>query len=93
MNNGKHKRASGNISELHPGSTSLLLTPAQIEVGSGYTVAISYSEDETQIVDVKTYGEIDVEKLRKQIQGVFPNAKIRRLGIAEPRTKKKKKRK
>ncbi len=87
----KHKRVSENICELHPRSTSLLLTPALIEVGSGYTVAVSYDEDEKQIVDVKTYGEIDLEKLRKEIRRIFPNAKIRRLGSTAPKTKKKKK--
>jgi len=54
------------------------LEPAQVEVGSGYTVSISYEED-TPIVDVKTYGEVDIAKLRKEIQRIFPDAKIRHL--------------
>jgi hypothetical protein len=54
------------------------LEPAQVEVGSGYTVSISYEED-TPIVDVKTYGEVDIAKLRKEIQKIFPDAKIRHL--------------
>ncbi|MGB9676888.1 MAG: hypothetical protein ACPL0C_06855 [Candidatus Bathyarchaeales archaeon] len=54
------------------------LEPAQVEVGSGYTVSISYDED-TPVVDVKTYGEVDIAKLRKEIQRIFPDAKIRHL--------------
>jgi hypothetical protein len=54
------------------------LEPAQVEVGSGYTVSISYEED-TPVVDVKTYGEVDIAKLRKEIQRIFPDAKIRHL--------------
>ncbi|MEM3726432.1 MAG: hypothetical protein QXK98_06180 [Candidatus Bathyarchaeia archaeon] len=52
------------------------LEPTQVEVGSGYTVSISYEED-TPVVDVKTYGEVDIAKLRKEIQKIFPDAKIR----------------
>lgn len=54
------------------------LEPAQVEVGSGYTVSISYEED-TSVVDVKTYGEVNMAKLRKEIQKIFPDAKIRHL--------------
>jgi uncharacterized membrane protein YkoI len=54
------------------------LEPAQVEVGSGYTVSISY-EEATPIVDVKTYGKVDIAKLRKDIRRIFPNAEIRSL--------------
>lgn len=54
------------------------LEPAQVEVGSGYIVSVSYEED-TPVVDVKTYGEVDIAKLRKEIQRIFPDAKIRHL--------------
>ncbi|MEM3578298.1 MAG: hypothetical protein QXX51_07640 [Candidatus Bathyarchaeia archaeon] len=54
------------------------LEPAQVEVGSGYTVSVSYEED-TPVIDVKTYGEVDIARLRKEIQRIFPDAKIRHL--------------
>ncbi|MGB9741469.1 MAG: hypothetical protein ACP5IM_04030 [Candidatus Bathyarchaeia archaeon] len=54
------------------------LEPAEVKVGSGYTVSISYEED-TQVIDVKTYGKVDIAKLRKDIQKIFPDAKIRNL--------------
>lgn len=58
---------------------AFVLEPTQVEVGSGYTVSVRYDENEKPIIDVKTYGEVDITKLRREIERAFPNAQIRRL--------------
>jgi hypothetical protein len=56
-----------------------ILEPAKIEIGSGYAVSLSYDEDGNPVVDVKTYGEVDLAKIRKDIERLYPNAQIRQL--------------
>lgn len=75
----KHKRESESLIELDSEELGFVLEPTQVEVGSGYTVSVSYDEDEKPIIDVKTYGEVDMAKLRKEIERIFPNAQIRQL--------------
>jgi hypothetical protein len=75
----KHKRGSEDIAELDE-DASVVLEPAQIELGSGYTLAVSYDENERPVVDIKTYGQVDLARLRREIEGVFPNAQIRQKG-------------
>jgi len=69
------------------------LEPAQIEIGSGYTLQVSRDENEHPIIDVKTYGKIDIQKLRREIERTFPNAHIRQLNqtptVTVAKTKKK----
>ena len=72
----KHKRASEDIAELDE-DAGILLEPTQIELGSGYTLAVSYDENERPVLDNKTYGQVDLARLRREIEGVFPNAQIR----------------
>ena len=72
----KHKRGSEDITELDE-DASILVEPTQIELGSGYTLAVSYDENERPVVDIKTYGQVDFVQLQREIQGVFPNAQIR----------------
>jgi hypothetical protein len=75
----KHRRESENIIELDSEELGFVLEPAEVEVGSGYSISVSYDEDGKPIIDVKTYGEVDIAKLRKEIKRVYPNAQIRRL--------------
>jgi len=75
----KHKRESNGFIELDAEELGFVLEPTQVEVGSGYTVSVSYDENEKPIIDVKTYGEVDITKLRREIERAFPNAKIRQL--------------
>jgi hypothetical protein len=75
----KHKRESESLVELDSEELGFVLEPTQVEVGSGYTVSVSYDENEKPIIDVKTYGEVDIAKLRKEIEQIFPNAQIRQL--------------
>jgi hypothetical protein len=79
MRERKHKRQQENIIELDREELGFVLEPAQVEVGSGYAISVSYDKDENPIIDVKTYGEVDVAKLQKEIKRVYPKAQIRRL--------------
>jgi hypothetical protein len=79
MSERKHKCVPGSFIELDSEEPGFVLEPTQVEVGSGYTISISYDENEKPIVDVKTYGEVDIAKLRKEVERVFPNAQIRQL--------------
>ena len=72
----KHKRVSEEIAELDE-DASISVEPTQIELGSGYTLAVRYDENERPLVDIKTYGQVDLARLRREIEGVFPNAQIR----------------
>jgi hypothetical protein len=65
------------IVEVEPEETSFILEPTQVEVGSGYTLSINYSEDEKPIVNIKTYGKVDLTQIRREIERLFPNAQIR----------------
>ena len=75
----KHKREPESLIELDSEELGFVLEPTQIEIGSGYKISVSYDEKEKQIVDVKTYGEVDIAKLRRQIEQAFPKAQIRQL--------------
>jgi hypothetical protein len=75
----KHKRESEGFIEMDSEASGFVLEPTQVEVGSGYTVSVSYDENEKPIIDVKTYGEVDITKLRREIARIFPNAQIRQL--------------
>jgi len=75
----KHKRESESLIELDSEELGFVLEPTQVEVGSGYTVSVSYDENEKPIIDVKTYGEVDIAKLQKEIERIFPDAQIRQL--------------
>jgi len=75
----KTKRESESLTELDSEETGFVLEPTQLEVGSGYTLSVNYDENEKPIVDIKTYGEVDMTRLRREIERIFPNAQIRQL--------------
>jgi hypothetical protein len=77
MTERKSKHGTEENIELGNEEAGFILEPAQVEVGSGYTVAVSYDEHDKPIIDVKTYGQVDTAKMRREIERVFPNAKIR----------------
>jgi hypothetical protein len=92
----KQKHENQGIIEMETEESGFVLEPTQVEVGSGYTVSVSYDENEKPIIDVKTYGEVNLTKLRREIERIFPNAKIRQLNhtptvaVVKKRKKKKK---
>jgi hypothetical protein len=79
MTDRKPKREPESIIELDDEKLGFVLEPTQVELGSGYSVSVSYDEEDNPIVDVKTFGIVDVAKLRKDIERVYPKAQIRNL--------------
>jgi hypothetical protein len=74
----KQKRESEEATEPEM-EEGFVLEPTHIELGSGYTISVSYDENEKPIVSVMTYGEVDMAKLEREIGRMFPNAQIRQL--------------
>lgn len=77
MSERKNKRESEDIAETDSEVTRFVLEPTQIEVGSGFTLAVRYDENERPVVAVKIYGQVDVAQVRKEIERIFPNAWIK----------------
>lgn len=50
-------------------------------ISSGYSISVTYGPDGRPIVKVETYGDVDKEKLRKEIERTYPGAKI--IGLDE----------
>lgn len=50
-----------------------------MEGGSGYSISVTYDEKGKPVVEVKTYGDIDTDELRKDIERKYPGAKIKGL--------------
>jgi len=75
----KQKREPETIIELDSEDSGFILEPTQVEVGSGYTVSVSYDDNDKPIVDVKTYGEVNMAHVRREIERIFPHAQIRQL--------------
>jgi hypothetical protein len=65
--------------ELSAEESDFKIEPAHVEIGSGYTLQVSRDENERPVIDVKTYGKIDMQKLRREIKRTFPNAQIRQF--------------
>jgi hypothetical protein len=82
MSERKNKRISETENEDSEEET-FVVKPTHVEVGAGYTVAVSHDEHERKVIDVKTYGQVDMSLLRKEIQRVFPDADIRRFNQAD----------
>jgi hypothetical protein len=91
----KNRRETESSIEIGCEELGFVVEPTRVEVGSAYTLSVSRDENQKPIVDVKTYGQVDIERLRKEILRAFPNAQIRRVN--QPNTvtvaSKKKKRK
>jgi hypothetical protein len=59
--------------------TGFVINPAKVEIGSGYAVTVAYDENDDAIVDVKTYGNVDMAKVHMELETLFPKARIRHL--------------
>ncbi|MEM1566786.1 MAG: hypothetical protein QW510_06900 [Candidatus Bathyarchaeia archaeon] len=80
MSEKKQKRETPSHVELSlPEDLGFILEPAKIEIGSGYTVSLTYDEEGKPIVDVKTYGDVDSAKIKRDIERLYPNAQIRHI--------------
>jgi hypothetical protein len=76
----RHKRGSEDITELGAENSGILLEPAPIGLGSAYSLAVGHDENEKLVVDIKTYGQVNIMWLRREIKRIFPNAQIRQKG-------------
>jgi len=72
--------------------TGFLLEPSRVEVDAGYTLKIDYDQQDNQIVSIKTYGKVDLAKIKHEIRKAFPEAQIRQepyvITIAKKNVKK-----
>lgn len=82
MNLKKTKPPTSLHAETETEEQGFLLQPSKIQVGEAYTVRIDYDQQENQIVNVRTFGKIDLAKIKLELQRAFPEAQIRQ----EPRT-------
>lgn len=84
MSERKNKRMSEvGVVEADSEEVTFIVEPASLEVGCGYTVAVSHDDCEREVIDVKTYGQVDIAQLRREIQSVFPDAEIRRINQSD----------
>lgn len=79
------------------GGVSLKSKP--VELGEGYSISIRYDEEGPPTIHVKTYGDVDLRELLKEIRRRYPHAEIRGLEgppvievIAKPGLKRKRER-
>ncbi|MEM0057708.1 MAG: hypothetical protein QXG58_02735 [Candidatus Bathyarchaeia archaeon] len=78
MSEKKQKRDAPSHIELTPiEDWGFILEPAKVEIGSGYAVSLRYDEEGNPVVDVKTYGDVDPAKIKRDIERLYPNARIR----------------
>lgn len=49
------------------------------EASSGYSITVTYDESGRPVIDVKTYGDVDEDALRRELEKNYPGAKIRGL--------------
>ena len=75
----KNKRAANRGVEVNGAEHNFFLEPAQVEVGSGYTVKVSYDESDKPVLDIKTYGEVNTVWLQKELKRIFPKIQTHRL--------------
>lgn len=86
MINRKTKRSGANPVEATMTEHPFFLEPAQVEIGSGYTVKINYDENDGAVLDIKTYGQVDTRWLRHELKRTFPKIHVHRLRQATPGT-------
>jgi hypothetical protein len=61
------------------GDEDLLFGGEPTESRSGYSISVTYDEKGKPVVHVKTYGDVDVTELRRDIEQQYPGAKIEGL--------------
>ena len=61
------------------GEEDFLFGGEPTEGGSGYSMSVTYDEKGKPVVQVKTHGDVDTTKLRRDIEQRYPGAKIEGL--------------
>jgi len=59
--------------------TGFTVEPAEVEIGSGYSVVCDHDDNDEPVVNVRTYGTVDIAKVQRELASLFPDAKIRHL--------------
>ena len=75
----KDARRESDANRFRSEDQGYLLKPAKIEVGSGYTFSVRYGENENPVIDLKTYGNVSINRIVKEIRRAFPEAQIRKI--------------
>jgi len=86
MTNRKTKQSEANPVEATMTEHPFFLEPAQVEIGSGYTLKINYDENDAPVLDIKTYGQVDTTWLRHELKRTFPKIQVHRFRQATPET-------
>jgi len=79
----RKKQRSENGIEVETEDNDFVLEPTQIEAGSGYTLTVRYDEDQRPTVAVKTYGQVDIIQVKREILRIFPDAQVRHTNQTE----------
>jgi len=82
MSERKKRRDPLDILDIDEEDEPFILEPGPIELGSGYSISVTYGEDNRPVIHVKTYGDIDATELRKEIKQKYRGAKIE--GLEKP---------
>ena len=61
------------------GEENFPLGQEPVEGGSGYSISVTYDEKGKPVVQVKTYGDVDVAELRRDLEQRYPGARIEGL--------------
>lgn len=61
------------------GEEDFLFGRESMEAGSGYSMSVTYHETGKPVVRVETHGDVDVAKLRRDIEERYPGARIEGL--------------
>lgn len=77
MSERKKKQDPENSIEVETLENDFVLEPTQLEIGSGYTLAVHYDENQRPMVAVKTYGQVDLTLVKREILKIFPDAEIK----------------
>jgi hypothetical protein len=77
MSERKKKQDPENSIEVETEEDDFVLEPTQLEIGSGYTLAVHYDENQRPMVAVKTYGQVDLTQVKREILKIFPDAEIK----------------
>jgi hypothetical protein len=77
MSERKHRRPQEDIAQPEVEETKIMLEPAKVELGSAYTLTMSHDENDEPVVNVKTFGNVNLTQLRRAITLAFPGAQIR----------------
>jgi hypothetical protein len=77
MSERKKKQSSENGIEVETEENDFVLEPTQLEIGSGYTMAVHYDENQRPTIAVKTYGQVDLIQVKREILKIFPDAQIK----------------